>query len=164
LEAEVGSVGADAPTIGLILCKGRNAMIVEYALRDSTNPLGVAAYCLSPQLPKRLESELPTPNELAREFPLMALVKLRIDLERTMRQLTQKQGVAAGPPALALEPTLQRLATVGGLLPGAADFGETLRVLNAAVHGVDVSADAAAAALDAGTRLLDALLRRLEEP
>jgi len=52
----------------------------------------------------------------------------------------------------------------GGLPPGAADFGETLRVLNAAAHGVDVSADSAAAAFDAGTRLLDTLRRRLEEP
>jgi len=48
----------------------------------------------------------------------------------------------------------------GGLPPGAANFGATLRVLNAAAHGVDVSADAAAAALDAGTPLLDALRRR----
>jgi len=52
----------------------------------------------------------------------------------------------------------------GGLPPGAGSFGATLRVLNGAAHGVDVSADAAAAALDAGTRLLDTLRRRLEEP
>jgi hypothetical protein len=52
----------------------------------------------------------------------------------------------------------------GGLPPGVSDFGETLRVLNAAAHGVDVSPDAAAAALDAGTQLLDALRRRWEEP
>jgi hypothetical protein len=53
---------------------------------------------------------------------------------------------------------------VGGLQPSAGDFGATLRVLDAAAHGVDVSADAAAAALDAGTRLLDALRRQLEKP
>jgi hypothetical protein len=52
----------------------------------------------------------------------------------------------------------------GGLPPGAANFGETLRVLNAAAHGVNVSADAAAVALDAGTQLLDALRRRFEAP
>jgi predicted nuclease of restriction endonuclease-like (RecB) superfamily len=152
----------DAPTIGLILCQGRNAVIVEYALRDSSKPMGVAAYRVSPHLPKQLEGELPTPDELAREFPLMALVKLRIDLERILRQLAQQHGVSDGAPALG--PTLQRLAAVGGLPPGAADLGETLRTLNAAAHGADVSADAAAAALDAGTRLLDALRRRLEDP
>lgn len=155
---------ADAPTIGLILCKGRNAVIVEYALRDSAKPLGVAAYRVSPQLPEQFEADLPTADELAREFPLMALLKLRIDLERTLRRLAQQHGASDGPPALGLGPMLQRLATAGGLPPGTVDFGETLRVLNAAAHGVDVSADAAAVALHAGTRLLDALRRRLEEP
>jgi predicted nuclease of restriction endonuclease-like (RecB) superfamily len=151
----------DAPTIGLILCQGRNAVVVEYALRDSSKPMGVAAYRVSPQLPKQLEGELPTSDELAREFPLMVLVKLRIDLERTLRRLARQRGVSDGPPTLG--PTLQRLAAVGGLPLDAADFGETLRALDAAAHGADVSADAAAAALGAGTRLLDAL-RRLEDP
>ena len=39
----------------------------------------------------------------------MALVKLRIDLERTLRQLAQQHGVSDGPPAFG--PMLQRLAT-----------------------------------------------------
>jgi predicted nuclease of restriction endonuclease-like (RecB) superfamily len=151
----------DAPTIGLILCKGRNAVIVEYALRDSTKPMGVASYRVSSQLPKQLEAELPTPDELAREFPLMALVKLRIDIERTLRQLAQQQGVLDRP--FAIGPMLQRLAEAGPLPQSAADFDEALRALNAAVHGVDVSADAAAAALEAGTRLLDEL-RQLKDP
>ena len=63
-----------------------------------------------------------------------------------------------------IRPTLQRLAAVGGLPPGAADFGETLRALDAAAHGADVPPDAAAAALDAGARLLDALRRLSEDP
>lgn len=145
----------DAPTIGLILCKGRNEVIVEYALRDSSKPLGVAAYRVSPQLPKQLEADLPTQADLAREYPLMALVKLRIDIERMLRQLTQQLDVPDGPPAI--RSMLERLAEVRGLPQSAAAFGETLRVLNAATHGVDVSAEAAAAALDAGARLLDEL-------
>jgi hypothetical protein len=104
---------------------------------------------------------LPTPDELAREFPLMALVKLRIDIERMLRQLAQQHGVFDGPPAVGV--LLERLAAAGGLPPSAAHFGETLRVLNAAAHGVEVSADISAAALNAGTRLLDEL-RRLGEP
>jgi hypothetical protein len=154
---------ADAPTIGLILCKGRNAVIVEYALRDSTKPMGIAAYRVSPRLPKQLEGELPTPDEFAREFPLMALVKLRIDLERTLRQLAQQHGISAD--ASTFGPTLQRLAAVQDLPPlRVADLGETLRALDVAAHGADVSADAAAAALDAGAHLLDALRQLLEEP
>ncbi|WP_247454690.1 MULTISPECIES: PDDEXK nuclease domain-containing protein, partial [unclassified Bradyrhizobium] len=30
----------DQPTIGIILCKGRNKVIVEYALRDTSKPMG----------------------------------------------------------------------------------------------------------------------------
>jgi hypothetical protein len=40
----------------------------------------------------------------------------------------------------------------------------TLRALDAAAHGVDVRADAATATLEAGTQLLDALRRLLEDP
>ena len=137
-------------------------MIVEYALRDGAKPMGVAAYRVSPQLPKQLEGELPTPDELAREFPLMALVKVRIDLERTLRQLAQQHGISDG--ASALWPMLQRLTAVSGLPPRVADLGGTLRALDAAAHGADVSADAAAAALDAGAHLLDALRQLLEDP
>jgi hypothetical protein len=36
----------DQPTIGLILCKERNRTIVEYTLRDTRKPIGVAAYQL----------------------------------------------------------------------------------------------------------------------
>ena len=91
-------------------------MIVEYALRDSAKPMGVAAYRMSPQLPKQLDGELPTPDELAREFPLMALVKLRIDIEHTLRQLAQQHGEFDGPPAFG--PTLQRLAAGRWLAAG----------------------------------------------
>ncbi len=76
-------------------------------------------------------------------------------IERMLRQLTTQQGVPDGPPVI--RSMLERLAKVRGLPQSAAAFGETLRVLNAATHGVDVSADAAAAALDAGVRLLDEL-------
>ncbi len=64
---------SDGPTIGIILCKGKNAVVVEYALRDTARPMGVAEYRMSPLLPARLESELPTVQEFAREFPLMSV-------------------------------------------------------------------------------------------
>jgi hypothetical protein len=105
---------------------------------------------------------LPTPDELAREFPLMALVKLRIDIERTLRRLAQQHGLSEGMAALG--PVLQRLAAVHGLPPSVADLGGTLRALDAAAHGVDVPGDAATAALEAGTQLLDALRGLLEDP
>ncbi len=74
----------DGPSIGIILCKGKNEVIVEYALRDLAKPMGVAEYRLSAALPEVLKSELPTVAEFAREFPLMSLVKLRIEIEQEL--------------------------------------------------------------------------------
>jgi predicted nuclease of restriction endonuclease-like (RecB) superfamily len=87
----------DAPSIGIILCKGKNEVIVEYALRNSVKPMGVAEYKLSPALPAQLESELPTAEEFAREFPFMTLVKLRIEIERELRRLMQIHDVGRAP-------------------------------------------------------------------
>lgn len=36
----------DNPTVGLLLCKNRNKVVVEYALRNNPNPIGVAEYQL----------------------------------------------------------------------------------------------------------------------
>jgi predicted nuclease of restriction endonuclease-like (RecB) superfamily len=51
----------DAPTIGIILCKGKNQTVVEYTLRDAKSPIGVAEYRL---LPPRLKAELPEAKQL----------------------------------------------------------------------------------------------------
>jgi predicted nuclease of restriction endonuclease-like (RecB) superfamily len=54
----------DNPSIGLILCKERNRIVVEYALRSSKHPVGVAKYKITNRLPKKYQTELPTPKEL----------------------------------------------------------------------------------------------------
>jgi predicted nuclease of restriction endonuclease-like (RecB) superfamily len=51
----------DGPTIGLILCRGKNKTVVEYTLRDAKSPLGVAEYRL---LPSNLKSALPGVRQL----------------------------------------------------------------------------------------------------
>ena len=51
----------DQPSIGLILCKERNRLVVEYALRDTTKPMGVATYRV---LPRKLKGELPTARQI----------------------------------------------------------------------------------------------------
>jgi predicted nuclease of restriction endonuclease-like (RecB) superfamily len=51
----------DAPTIGIILCKGKNRTVVEYTLRDAKSPIRVAEYRL---LPPRLKAELPEAKQL----------------------------------------------------------------------------------------------------
>jgi hypothetical protein len=45
----------DGPSIGIILCKSRNELIVEYALRDTTKPMGVSQYRLATALPDQLQ-------------------------------------------------------------------------------------------------------------
>ncbi|USE39844.1 YhcG family protein [Endozoicomonas sp. SCSIO W0465] len=57
----------DAPSIGLLLCKSRNKIVVEYALRDNAKPIGVAEYQLSQSLPEALEGELPSIERLEEE-------------------------------------------------------------------------------------------------
>ena len=56
----------DQPSVGIILCRGKNKTIAEYALRDMSKPIGVADYRLTTKLPKNLSKELPTPEDLER--------------------------------------------------------------------------------------------------
>jgi predicted nuclease of restriction endonuclease-like (RecB) superfamily len=59
---------ADGPTIGLLLCKSRDKVVAEYALRDTTRPLGIAEYQLAESLPEPLHTSLPTIEQIEREF------------------------------------------------------------------------------------------------
>ena len=58
----------DQPSIGVILCKEKNRIVVEYALRDTTKPIGVSAYRLAQHLPDKLKGRLPTVDELEAEL------------------------------------------------------------------------------------------------
>ena len=52
----------DQPSLGLLLCREKNRLTVEYALRDVKKPIGVAEWRtrLVASLPKKLRSSLPT--------------------------------------------------------------------------------------------------------
>ncbi|MEN6375365.1 MAG: PDDEXK nuclease domain-containing protein [Smithella sp.] len=52
------------PSIGIILCKEKDRTIVEYTLRESKKPIGVAKYRVIVRLPKELKGELPTPEDI----------------------------------------------------------------------------------------------------
>jgi hypothetical protein len=58
----------DNPTVGILLCKERNRVVVEYALRDVSKPLGVAEYRLAQALPAELQGALPSVEELEAEL------------------------------------------------------------------------------------------------
>jgi predicted nuclease of restriction endonuclease-like (RecB) superfamily len=59
---------ADAPSIGLILCQDRNHIVAEYALRGVEKPIGISEYELTRALPARLQSALPTVEEIEAEL------------------------------------------------------------------------------------------------
>lgn len=59
---------SDQPSIGIILCKGKNQVVVEYALRDTSKPMGVSEFRMLEQLPEQLKANLPTIEELEAEL------------------------------------------------------------------------------------------------
>ena len=52
------------PSIGIILCAAKDNIVVEYALRSTKKPVGVAEYYLTNKLPKYLVGKLPDANAL----------------------------------------------------------------------------------------------------
>ena len=58
----------DAPTIGILLCKGKDTVVAEYALSDIHKPLGVSEYELTQALPEELKSSLPTIAQIEAEL------------------------------------------------------------------------------------------------
>jgi predicted nuclease of restriction endonuclease-like (RecB) superfamily len=55
----------EQPSIGIILCKSKDRLIVEYALKDATLPIGVSSYSVTPNVPSRLRGQLPSPDQIA---------------------------------------------------------------------------------------------------
>lgn len=51
-------------SIGIIICKEKNRTIVEYALKSSTQPIGVATYSLTDSLPAQYKNLLPSGKEI----------------------------------------------------------------------------------------------------
>ena len=45
----------DEPAIGLILCKTNNKIVAEYALRDTSKPIGIAEYKIAERLPENIK-------------------------------------------------------------------------------------------------------------
>ncbi len=53
------------PPVGIIICRGKEKTVVEYALRTATRPLGVATCTVVPQLPEDYRNDLPSPEQIA---------------------------------------------------------------------------------------------------
>jgi predicted nuclease of restriction endonuclease-like (RecB) superfamily len=145
----------DQPSIGVILCKGRNEIVVEYALRDTTKPMGVAQYQLTTALPDQLKNELPSAGDLAREFPLFSLLKLRIEIERALHVRAKSLGLTEN--YLGMKQLIEWLRQRNASPSGADNFLRVVSVLNYAAHGRDVDGDGAQEAMRVGMLFLESL-------
>lgn len=72
---------SDEPSIGLILCKGKNQVMAEYALRDMGKPIGISGFKLAEALPESLKGQLPTIADLEAELSEAAGVEESIPIE-----------------------------------------------------------------------------------
>ena len=59
---------SDNPTIGILLCRDKNNIEAEFALRDINKPIGVSEFELTEILPDNLKSSLPTIQEFEEEL------------------------------------------------------------------------------------------------
>jgi predicted nuclease of restriction endonuclease-like (RecB) superfamily len=74
----------DAESIGLILCKGKNQTVVEYALRDTAKPMSVSEYRVTRQLPEAIQENVPSIEDLE-----VVVSRLRGELEAAQAELQQ---------------------------------------------------------------------------
>ncbi len=93
----------DQPSIGLLLCKEKDRLIVEYALRDVKKPIGVAEWRtrLVESLPKKLQSSLPTAKQIEAELavqlqPATVVAKGSVAGERSRRDAGDIGGQTKG--------------------------------------------------------------------
>ena len=58
----------DNKTIGLLLCKGKDEVVAQYALTGYDQPIGISDYQLSKAIPENLKSALPSVEEVEEEL------------------------------------------------------------------------------------------------
>lgn len=142
----------DQPSIGIILCRERNEIVVEYALRDSARPMGVAQYRVSPALPEQLKRDLPTAEDLKPEFRAMSLVSLQREVDYTLRDFAAAHDIPADAP-LSAELVLRELRQRGIAPPSSDQFVEALRAVKT-TNRIDADPTAASQTLALGRRFI----------
>lgn len=61
----------DNKTIGLLLCKGKDEVVAQYALAGYDQPIGISDYQLSKTIPENLKSALPSIEEVEEELTML---------------------------------------------------------------------------------------------
>lgn len=60
----------DNQTIGLLLCKGKDKLSVEWALKGTNTPIGVTSYEVRNELPKEVLDKLPTEEDINKHIDI----------------------------------------------------------------------------------------------
>ncbi len=63
---DIARVEGENPAIGILICKSKDRTIVEYALKESSKPIGVATYRIVTSVPDELRNDLPAPDQIAK--------------------------------------------------------------------------------------------------
>ncbi len=58
----------DNQTIGILICKDKDNVVAEYALANTSQPIGISKYEISELLEKEFKSSLPSIDEIEKEF------------------------------------------------------------------------------------------------
>ena len=61
----------DNKTIGLLLCKGKDEIVAQYALTGYDQPIGISDYQLSKAVPENLKSALPSIEQVEEELTML---------------------------------------------------------------------------------------------
>lgn len=59
--------------VGMIICKSKDRIVVEYSLLKTTNPIGVASYSTGPELPEYYEGALPSQVQIEKGLEKLGL-------------------------------------------------------------------------------------------
>lgn len=76
----------EGPSIGVLLCESRSGPIVEFALENTNQPIGVSTYRVTRELPTRIQEELPTVEDLQE-----VVNKLRTEMEILRKDLPEQE-------------------------------------------------------------------------
>ena len=69
----------DNPTIGILLCKEKDKLTAEYALKDINKPVGVSEYKILQDIPEYLQSQLPKAEDI--ELHIKDINEIETDIE-----------------------------------------------------------------------------------
>jgi len=79
----------DGPSVGVLLCESRSGPIVEYALQNIAQPIGVSTYRVTRELPEAIQTEVPSIEDLQG-----VVEKLRSELEGIREAHERKHEIA----------------------------------------------------------------------